>query len=137
MIANEAAFNGAQHIIKHCLELHQGQELLIVSDETAVEVSTMLAEAAAQLGVSQTTIFIPVSLQRRIPHEQQLSLLTWTVAREARAILTCVNGAPDCFPFRDYILDNWRGARIRIGHMPGASLDILTLANVDFDKLID
>lgn len=137
MSAKQEAFNGAQKIIKYCLGLHQQQELLIVSDETTIEVSMMLTEAAAQLGIHPTTVLIPVALQRRIPHHQELSLSLQTIARDARAILTCVNGQPDCFPFRDYILENWRSARTRIGHMPGADMDVLTLANVDFDQLIN
>jgi leucyl aminopeptidase (aminopeptidase T) len=136
MTTAHQALNGARKIIQHCLGLGNGHELLILADETTVAVAMILAEAARQLGVSQTTLLVPMEHQRRIPGNLKLSLPTWTVAKDARAILTCVNGAPDCFPFRDYILDNWRSARTRIGHMPGASLDILTLANVDFDKLI-
>lgn len=127
---------GAQQILQRCLGLRQSQSVVIFVDETTIDVGTVLAEAADLLGISQTTIFIPVSLQRHIPKKSDLSIITQEVAREARAILTCVNGTPECLPFRDRILESQWSARTRLGHMPGASLQIFELANVNFDQLI-
>lgn len=135
-VAGEAAFTGAQQVIRRCLGLVPGQELLVFVDETTVEVATVIAEAAYSLEIPHTLILVPVALQRRIPHEIDLSLLTVGVAKEARAILTCVNGEPDCLPFRDHILKTQWSARTRIGHMPGASLEVLESANMNFDRLI-
>ena len=39
-------------------------------------------------------------------------------------------------PFRDHILETQWSARMRIGHMPGASLAVLRLANTDIAQLV-
>lgn len=128
--------SGAKQILQRCLGLRQNQSLVIFVDETTISVGAVISEAADLLGISQTTIFVPISLQRKIPKESDLSVITQEIAKEARAILTCVNGTPECLQFRDRILECQWSARTRIGHMPGATIDVLELANVDFDKLI-
>jgi hypothetical protein len=63
-------------------------------------------------------------------------LLAQGAAREARAIIVCVNASPESLPFRRRMLEtNWT-ARTRVGHMPGAIPDVLSLADVDFDRLV-
>ena len=49
-------------------------------------------QAAESQGVSHAAILVPVSLQRQIPRQGDLSLLAQGVAREARAILTEMRG---------------------------------------------
>lgn len=133
---DEAAALGAHQIIRRYLGLNEGQELLVIADETTMEVATIIADAAYKLRVPQTIVMVPVAFQRCIPKDIKLSMLTTGAAHEARAILTCVNGSPDCLPFRDHILESQWGVRTRIGHMPGANLDVLKLANVNFDQLV-
>lgn len=129
-------FSGAQQIISQCLGLTADQELLVFVDETTVEVGQVIAEAAYSLNIPHMLIFIPVAIQQRIPHDVDLSLLTRGAAREARAILTCVTSSRECLPFRERILEtNW-SARKRIGHMPGASLDVLRIANIEFEQQV-
>jgi leucyl aminopeptidase (aminopeptidase T) len=127
---------GARQIIQQCLDLKPNQQLVIFCDETTVEPGVALAEAAESLGVSQTIVLVPTSIQRQIPAQTDLSLLAQGAAREARAILTCLNAAPECLPFRERILETHWTARTRIGHMPGANLDVLALADVDFQQLV-
>lgn len=131
-----AVHMGAKQIVQRCLGLTKGQNLLIFADRTTVDVANIVAKTADKLGVQSTIIFVPVSLQRKIPNKSDLSHLAQAAAREARAILTCVNSSPECLPFRDRILETQWSARTRIGHMPGANLDVLQLANVDFVALI-
>jgi hypothetical protein len=127
---------GAQQIISHCLCLEPDQQLVIFLDETTVDTAVILAEAAAEQGVSHTLILVPVTIQHRIPARSDLSLLAQGAAREARAIIMCVNATPECLPFRRRMLEtNWT-ARTRVGHMPGANPEVLGLADVDFDRLI-
>jgi hypothetical protein len=127
---------GAQQIISRCLCLEQDQQLVIFLDETTVETALILSEAAVEQSVPHTLILVPVSLQQAIPAKRDLSLLAQGAAREARAIVMCVNGAPECLPFRRRMLEtNWT-ARTRVGHMPGAIPEVLGLADVDFDRLI-
>ncbi len=127
---------GARQLVRRCLGLEPGQQLVILADETTVEAAMAIAAAAESLLVPHTTILVPAAVQRRIPLQSDLSLLAQGAVREARAILVCVNGAPDCQPFREWFLEtNWT-ARTRIGHMPGANLDALKLAEVDCDRLV-
>ncbi len=132
-----ATHPGAEQIVRHYLGLEPEQHLVIFVDETTVEPGVAIAEAAELLGVSQTIILVPVSVQCRIPRETDLSLPAQGAAREARAILTCVNSRPECLPFRTRILETHWTARTRIGHMPGASLEVLKLADVDLRQLVE
>lgn len=137
MAIDPTVVSGAKLLIQRCLGLTKGQSLLICADETTSEIVSIIAESAEDLSVQSTIIFIPVSLQHRIPREIDLSLLAQGAAKEARAILTCVNSSAECLPFRKRILETQWSARTRIGHMPGANRKVLQLANVDFNKLIE
>ena len=63
-------------------------------------------------------------------------MLAQKAAQDARAILTCVNADPECLPFRQRILETHWTAHTRIGHMPGATSEVLKLADVDFEQLV-
>jgi len=136
MAIEQALLTGAKQIVQRCLGLTKGQNLLIFADRTTSHLGSLIAEAAEDLFIQSTIILVPIELQRRIPRYADLSLLAQGAARDARAILTCVNSFPDCLPFRERILETQWSARTRIGHMPGANLKVLRLANVDFPKLI-
>lgn len=136
MPADPSVLSGARQIVRRCLGLEPNQQLVIFVDETTIEPAVSIANAAESLGVFQTAILVPQAIQRRIPEQSDLSLLAQGAAREARAILTCVNSAPECLPFRQRILETHWTARTRIGHMPGASHEVLKLADVDFDQLV-
>lgn len=135
-MADDTALNGARQIIRHCLGLEPGQELLVFIDETTVAVGMLLTEAATQLGVTTSSIFIPVEQQRRIPPAALLGRAIAGALREVRVIVLCVNGQTDCLPFRAHIIEHESGARTRIGTMPGATHDVLRMADVDFARLI-
>ncbi len=127
---------GARQIVQKCLDLKPSQQLVIFVDETTIEPAVAIAEAAESLGVWQTVILMPTAIQRRIPGEGDLSFAAQRAAREARAILTCVNALPECLPFRERILETHWTAHTKIGHMPGASLQVLKLADVDLEQLV-
>lgn len=128
--------SGAIQIIQRCLGLQSGQNLLIFTDESSHSLAALLSDSGLQVGVQSTIIYVPTEQQRLISPEHDLSFLIQNAARDARAILTCVNGSPECLPFRDRILESHWNSRTRIGHMPGAIHEILELANVDLDRLI-
>jgi leucyl aminopeptidase (aminopeptidase T) len=136
MLKEPSVLSGAKRVIQRCVGLEPGQQLVIFVDESTIEPGVALAEAADTLGISQTVFLVPISAQRRVPAEADLSWLIQKAAREARAILTCVNATPDCLQFRQRILETHWTAHTRIGHMPGASLEVLALADVDFDELV-
>lgn len=136
MKTSQLHVDGARQIIQRCLGLQAGQNLLIIADETTYKVASLLSDAALNMEVSTMIAFIPQDQQKRIPKEYELGHLVQNAAREARAIITCVNDSPECLPFRYWILQNHWNAHTRIGHMPGASLSLLKLANVDHKKLV-
>lgn len=106
-----AVVSGAKQIIQRCLGLTRGQNLLIFADKTTSGLASIITEAAEQLDVESTIIFVPVSLQRRIPDDIDLSLLAQGAAKEAWAILNCVNSSAECLPFRRFILETQWSAR--------------------------
>jgi leucyl aminopeptidase (aminopeptidase T) len=136
MSPEASIYAGARQIVQQCLDLKPGQQFVIFVDETTVEPGVTIAEAAESLGVSQTVVLVPVAVQRRIPLESELSFPAQRAAREARAILTCVNALPECLPFRQRILETQWTAHTKIGHMPGATLDVLKLADIDLEQLV-
>ena len=136
MAVAPSILSGARQIVGQCLGLEPNQELVILVDETTVAPGIAIAEAAESLGVSHTILLVPLTIQRRIPSQTDLSFLSQGTVREARAILSCLNSAPESLPFRRRILETHWTARTRIGHMPGASLDVLKLADVDHDQLV-
>jgi aminopeptidase len=127
---------GARQIVRRCLGLEPGQDLVIFLDETTLDVALALAEAAHSLAVNSSLVLMPVSFQRRIPRQADLSLPVQGLAHQARGILICVAALPDGLAFRDRVLETQWSARTRVGHMPGATLDIFDLADVDIDRLI-
>jgi leucyl aminopeptidase (aminopeptidase T) len=133
---NSTYWKGAKNIIRRCLDLEPGQDLVIFFDEATLETVSLLMRVATELRVQPTAIFIPQEVQRLIPEHANLSGLAERMVQEVRAIITCVNGSASCMPFRSRLLEvNW-SARTRVGHMPGASLEVLKLAAVDIDRLI-
>jgi hypothetical protein len=137
MPTDPAILSGARQIVQQCLGLEPTQQLVVFVDETTVEPGVAIATAAEELAVPAMLMLVPVAVQRRIPMKSDLSFLAQGAAREARAILTCVNAMPECLPFRQRILEAHWTARTRIGHMPGASTEVLRLADVDFDRLVN
>ena len=128
--------SSAVHILRDCLHLTNDQSLVIILDETTVDVAAVLAEAADLEGIAYDAFLIPVSVQKRIPTRTDLSLTVQSAAQDAHAILTCVTANPDCLAYRNRILETTWSARTRIGHMPGATLEVLKLANVDMVQLV-
>jgi aminopeptidase len=135
MSSEPSILAGARQIVQQCLDLKPSQQFVLLADETTVEPAVAIAEAAESLGVSQTIVLVPLAIQRRIPAESDLSFPAQRAAREARAILLCVNPEPECMPFRKRILETHWTAHAKLGIMPGASLEALKLADVDLDQL--
>lgn len=127
---------GALNIIQNSLDLHPGQDLLIIFDETTKDVAEVLSKTAIELRVQPTMLYIPQSVQKLIPTQMELSPLTQRIFQQVRAVVNCINGLAEFIPFRDHLLKVNRNAHTRIGHMPGISLDVLRLAAVDYTALI-
>lgn len=65
---------GALNIIQNSLDLHPGQDLLIIFDETTKDVAEVLSKTAIELRVQPTMLYIPQSIQKLIPTQMELVL---------------------------------------------------------------
>jgi leucyl aminopeptidase (aminopeptidase T) len=126
---------GARKIIQTCLNLSAGQELLLLFDETTREVVDPLQAAAAGMHVLTTAIYVPVDLQKQYGHNSKLPMATEVAIKEANGIVTLLSDSQNCLSFRKAVLlaalDRWK----KIGHMPGANLHMLAMADSDYNEI--
>jgi len=126
----------AKRLIRDNLGVHvQREELLIIADEVGLPVAEYVVEAADQLGIGHLITYVPTATQRRFADGLDLSLTLEGAINNADAVLNCVTDRADCTRFRRAII-NQLTPRKRIGHMPGASLDVLALAGGDLPALV-
>jgi len=130
-----SAWNGARKIIDTCLGLMSGQELLILFDETSRDVAHILMEVAYGIDVHAAANYVPVSIQAQLGKRAELPLTTMSAMREAVGILTCVTDDQACLPFRARIFEVGLDRRSKIGHMPGVTMEILPMADVDYNQI--
>ena len=129
------AIGGSIQILKNCLTLSQGNDLVVIFDEDTIGLLTYLAHAADYLSVSLVFICVPRCQQARIISKQNIAPILQEILQQARAILICVNGEAMYTRFRAVILTEVAGPWTRIGHMPGADFQVLQAANTDVKKL--
>jgi len=133
-LTEEKVLSGARKILTKCLSLDRGDDVVIFCDETTVKVSSFLARAAHDNGIDYAILFEPVHLQ---PYHNPGEEFLWpikTILDRTCAILTCLNDRLECLPFRKKIIANGQGALRRVGHMPGASLLTLAVADADYEQ---
>jgi leucyl aminopeptidase (aminopeptidase T) len=129
------ARNGARKIIHTCLSLEPGHELLILFDETTIEVADILMNVACEIGTNAVAMYIPTPIQRQLGENAELPLTMVSAIREALGILTCVTDDQSCLPFRGEVCSIALGKRSRIGHMPGVTTDMLSMADADYRQI--
>lgn len=129
------AIGGSIQIFKNSLSLSQGNDLLVIFDEDTVNLLSYFAQAAEYLSVSLVCVCVPRYQQARILSKQDISPILLQILQQARAIITCVNGEALYTRFRALILTEIAGPWTRIGHMPGADVQVLQAANFDIKKL--
>jgi leucyl aminopeptidase (aminopeptidase T) len=123
----------ATTVLKRCLDLPPGAEIVIFNDETTWNVARLLGEIAVSLSLKPLIVSyskrMQVNLKDSIPAERL------TYMSEADAVLICLNGSPECFAFRDHLRKSaWEAGR-KVAHMPGISLAALRMADVNYDLL--
>lgn len=126
------AQSGAQKIINTCLGLTCDQELLVLFDETTRDVAQMLLEAAYQVSINATAIYIPVSRQEQFDQGTNFPLVMENAIKAADGIVTCLTDVQACLPFRTKIFDVGLNNRVKIGHMPGVTIKVLPMADADY-----
>lgn len=131
----DQVLSGARKILSQCLSLRNGDGLVIFCDETAIEVATFLATAARDIGVEYAILCEPVGLQPYHDPDEEFPWPLKGILDETSAILTCLNNRVECLPFRKRIILNGLGVSRRIGHMPGASMLSLAVADADYEQI--
>jgi leucyl aminopeptidase (aminopeptidase T) len=134
MSNKQRALQAAKTIITRCLALPPESELAIVMDETTLKIATLLAETACACGCQPHLLYFPIELQKHLAH-RTLGESMRAALREVAATIVCVNGAPDCFAFRDHIRRAAWGRGRRVAHMPGINWRTLLMADTDYDLL--
>jgi hypothetical protein len=124
-----------RNILSHSLGLSRGQNLLIFADAGSLEVAEAVAQAAHELEIYVSVIYVFEFIQEcfepweRLPHPIEAAM------QEVDAILSCLSDRPEHLAFRSRILtDGWR-RHAKVAHVPGITLDILRMADTDYELI--
>ncbi len=137
-MADSLSIERAVHnILAQSLSLRAEQNLLIFADQAAIPVADAITAGAQKMGIHPTTIYVPRSIQSAFTTHEALPLAVETLVREADAILNCLSDRPEHLAYRTRVLrDGWR-RRTKVAHVPGLTLDILALADTNYDQIIE
>jgi hypothetical protein len=132
MSDSTAAVEGALTILRDCLDLTQGANVLLLLDETALSVVDPFFVAAEQLGIQLTTLFYTQEQQLRT---ETLGRLDRGALENAEAAILVHTADDEYSRFRTKLVSQWRG-RTRLATMPGGSARILEIASrSDYDQM--
>jgi aminopeptidase len=128
---------GARKLVTRCLSLRKGEVLAVFGDETSAAVVETISSEAQQLGITVVTRLIPVAEQIHLSSEEQIGIQfeDRELVSGARAVLTCLAAEPMATAFRAQLVKIATDHGRRVGHMPGATLELLrTALNIDYDQ---
>ena len=127
--------SGAMKMLKDCLQLRGGEDLVIFCDQTTIEIVPYLVRAARDLEVNCATLFEPIELQSLHDPDISFALLVHELLDNTAAVLSCLSDSAESMPFRRRVISNCLKANVRVGHMPGASLLSLAAADADYEQM--
>ena len=119
--------------------MEPGYELGIIWDETAESVRQVLTEAANKAQVRIRDIKVSLEEQRTygLVPDRELSLEIRDVLQDSQCILNCVSGHTEGGRFRQKLISGGADRGKRLGHIPGATLELLAYAvNIDYDVVV-
>jgi hypothetical protein len=122
--------HAAKTILRDCLQIPPSASFLIFSDETTIETTRILLEAAAELSLCPISLYYETAQQAQLI-DLLLPVFDEMFFGESPAVLNCISFAPESFHFRDQIRTTAWNAGCRVAHMPGIAPDTLLLAGVD------
>ena len=127
---SDLALAGARELLATCLSLAAGDVLALFWDGSTRQTARVLNQAAQDLQLKVRERFVPVreqlALGGRLSSEDHAAL------ESARGILTCLSSNPKATAYRRELLNVGPNFDNFFGHMPGATLAVLThAANVD------
>ncbi|MEM2870261.1 MAG: aminopeptidase [Thermoplasmata archaeon] len=114
----------ARNALSCVLEARAGESLTVVCDEELEEVGRAFSSAALELGL--WTRFIELPRERR-PRKGVPPLLEAAVISDRPDIfMNVLRGGAEETPFRIQLIGLERRRRVRLGHCPGITMDMLT-----------
>lgn len=130
------AREGARNALTHVLEARRGERLTIICDEAMKAVGGAFSGAAIDLGLWTRLVLLPAEKgpRREIP----LAVETAVTENDSDLFVNLLRGGAEETPFRIRITRLEKRRRVRLGHCPGITLDMLTegaLALSDADYL--
>lgn len=127
--------DGAIRVLRECLSLKEGTELLIIADETGLGLARELHAAARRLAARSLIVFVAAEEQRQVRGRADLHLPLVAALGAAQGAVNCLSADPSCTDFRGALVEQ-RRVGLRIAHMPGATRRLLgNVMNVDYAAL--
>ncbi len=125
---------GSKRLLEQCVSLESSDIVAIVYDETTKEVVDIIRETATEIGIEVKALCKRTSEQRAFELATGLTDDILSLFAQARAILTCVAADSSTTKFRRALVQQAVRNNVRVGHMPGAGLEVLEAAyTVDFE----
>jgi aminopeptidase len=130
MSANEAMIAAARRAMEAALALSANDRVLVVGDEESAGCPAAFAAAARELGCPVTTFDLP-AVKRPL---QSLPSSLASLLDETDVVINAIDGRSDEIPFRiEWIQAIERTNRIRLGHAPGITEQMMTGGSLDVD----
>jgi hypothetical protein len=133
------ALEGARKVLADCLQLRRCEPVGVIWDETTEEVYRTLAKAADELGLVMLQCQVDLDYQAAFgsgPHAE-LDVKIRDVLQASCGILTCVSDRTTYGAFRHKLVKEGADRGKRLGHIPGADLNLLAYAvNIDYGPVV-
>jgi aminopeptidase len=128
---------GARRIITRNLGMRRGEDVVIVVDETTIQVGNLLAEATRKYEVGPTTIVILQDDQPRFANDNPFPLPLTRALEAAQGVIIAVSDQSKGTGFRVNLLRQSRRHESKVALMPGITLEMVAkMAETDYELLI-
>ena len=121
MVSKKQVVHAAETILSKCLAVPIGAEIAVFGDETTIYCASVLSEAAVKLDLKPIFLYFTSDMQRSFDGKG-LSPAVEACLKEATATLICLNGTPQCLPFRDSVRQTAWSSGCKVVYMPGVDV---------------
>lgn len=135
---NARALEGARKVLTECLQLRSGEHVGIIWDETTADVYRVLEHAARELKIIVLQYQVDLTYQEAfgLSRHSELDVRIRDVLQSSSGILTCVSDRTASGVFRHKLVKEGADRGRRLGHIPGADLNLLAYAvNIDYGQV--
>lgn len=136
---NARALDGARKVLTECLQLRCGEHVGVIWDETTENVYRALEAAARELGIVVLQCQVDLAYQEAfgLSTHSDLDVRIRDVLQSSSGILTCVSDRTAYGVFRHKLVKEGADRGRRLGHIPGADLNLLAYAvNIDYAPVV-